>query len=100
MTTSGLPLLGGRTVTVTVSNPGPGAAESWEVVMTVGDQSVTNVSGAAYQAEGSRAIFTPLAGALAAGADTTFSFDIPAPVLGLLGAGDPTDCTIDGRACD
>jgi uncharacterized protein YndB with AHSA1/START domain len=99
MSTSGLPLVGGRAVTVTVSNPGPGSAGGWEVVMDVGDQDVTNVTGAAYQPDGSLAVFTPLDAELAAGVSTEFSFDVTAPVLGLLGASDPTGCTIDGAPC-
>jgi uncharacterized protein YndB with AHSA1/START domain len=99
MSTSGLPLVGGRAVTVTVSNPGPGSADGWQVVMNVDDQNVTNVTGAAYQPDGSLAVFTPLDAELAAGASTEFSFDVTAPVLGLLGANDPTDCTIDGQPC-
>jgi hypothetical protein len=47
------------------------------------------------------AIFTPLAaGELAAGGTVEFSFEVTAPVLGMLGASDPTDCRIDGRPCD
>jgi uncharacterized protein YndB with AHSA1/START domain len=99
MSTSGLPLVGGRAVTVTVSNPGPGSADGWEVVMDVGDQDVTNITGAAHQPDGSRAVFTPLDAELAAGASTGFSFDVTAPVLGLVGGSDPTDCTIDGAPC-
>jgi uncharacterized protein YndB with AHSA1/START domain len=99
LSTSGLPLVGGRAVTVTVSNPGPGSADGWEVVMDVGDQDVTGVTGAAYQRDGALAAFTPLGAELAAGASTEFSFDVTAPMLGLLGASDPTDCTIDGASC-
>ncbi|MPZ28758.1 MAG: hypothetical protein GEV12_20765 [Micromonosporaceae bacterium] len=100
LTTSGSSVLGGRTVSVTVSNPGPGAATGWVVAMNVGDQSVTDVSGAAYQRDGQEAIFTPLAAELPAGESTGFSFHLTAPVLGLLGGGDPTDCTVDGQPCD
>jgi hypothetical protein len=102
MTTSNRLLgLQGRAVSVTVSNPGPGEAAGWEVTMDVGDQSVTNVSGAAHTQDGSLAIFTPVDGALAAGETTTFTFDIPGGgALGLGGAEDPTGCTIDGHPCD
>jgi uncharacterized protein YndB with AHSA1/START domain len=88
--------LGGRAVTVTVSNPGPGNTTDWEVAMDVGDQEVTNVSGADFEQDGSQVIFTPADAELVAGASTQFSFDLP----GLLGASDPTDCTINGRPCD
>jgi uncharacterized protein YndB with AHSA1/START domain len=87
--------LGGRAVTVTVSNPGPADADGWEVAMDVGDQDVTNVSGADYARDGSQALFTPLEAELPAGTSTQFSFDLP----GLLGASDPTGCTIDGQPC-
>jgi uncharacterized protein YndB with AHSA1/START domain len=101
LTTSGLPLVGGRTVAVSVANPGPGPAEWWEVTMDVGDQTVSEVAGAGYARDGSVATFTPqAAGGLAAGDSTGFSFDLTAPTLGLLGASDPTDCMIDGRPCD
>jgi hypothetical protein len=101
MTTSGLPLVLGRAATVTVSNPGPGSATGWVVTADVADQAVSNVSGAAYHRDGSVAIFTPLAaGELAAGGTVEFSFEVTAPVLGMLGASDPTDCRIDGRPCE
>jgi uncharacterized protein YndB with AHSA1/START domain len=87
--------LGGRAVSVTVSNPGPGTAAGWQVTMDVGNQELSNVSGAQYERDGSLAIFTPVDGELAAGADTWFGFDL----VSLLGARDPTGCTIDGRAC-
>lgn len=87
--------LGGRAVTVTVSNPGPGSVSGWEVAMDVGDQNVTKVSGADYERDGSQAIFTPAGAELAAGTSTQFSFELP----GLLGASDPTGCTIDGNPC-
>jgi uncharacterized protein YndB with AHSA1/START domain len=87
--------LGGRAVTVTVSNPGPGSAPDWEVAMDVGGREVTNVSGAGYQRDGAQALFTPVDAELAAGTSTEFSFELP----GLLGAGDPTGCTINGNPC-
>lgn len=100
VSTAGLPLLGGRSVRVTVANGGPVAVEQWEVAMSVGDQTVTNVTDAWYQRDGSQAIFTPAGGELAAGESGEFEFHLRAPVLGLLGASDPTGCTIDGRPCD
>lgn len=90
--------LGGSTVSATVSNPGPVDVDTWEVTMDVGDQDVTNVSGAEHVRDGSRVTFTPSSG-LAAGESTTFSFHIPGGLLGLGGADDPTDCTIDGLPC-
>lgn len=67
--------------------------------MDVGDQTVTDVSGARYDRDGTTAIFTPLEPEFAAGSSTGFSFNLTAPVLGLLGASDPTGCQIDGRPC-
>lgn len=99
MQTSGLPLLGGRSVTITVSNPGPGPATTWEVVVDVGSQDVTNVTGASYVRDGSLAIFRAIE-ELPAQADAVINFTIPAPLLGLLGAQDPTSCTINGQPCD
>lgn len=100
MTTSGRLLgLSGRSVTVTISNPGPGYAETWVVTMDVGDQQVTGVSGADHTQDGSIVTFTPSDGGLAAGESTQFRFDLPGPLLGLGGASDPTDCMIDGRPC-
>jgi Cellulose binding domain len=86
--------LGGVAVSVTVANPGPGSAASWEIAVDVGDQDVTNVLGADYVREGSQAIFTPVDAELAAGASIQFSFDLP----GVLASG-PTACTIDGNPC-
>jgi uncharacterized protein YndB with AHSA1/START domain len=96
-TTSGGVLgVGSRSVTVTVSNPGPGGATGWEVAMDVGDQDVSNVSGANHRQDGSLAIFTAPAPGPAAGQRATFSYEVG----GLLGADDPSSCTIDGRPCD
>lgn len=99
MTTAGLPLLGGRSVRVTVANPGPGDAYGWELVVLVGDQTVTNVTGASYERVGDRVTFTPWEPELPAGAWVEVGFEVQAPVIGLLGASDPTGCTIDGRPC-
>lgn len=96
-TTSGGVLgVGSRSVSVTVSNPGPGDATGWEVAMDVGDQDVANVSGANHRQEGSLAIFTAPEPGPAAGASVTFSYEVG----GLLGANDPSSCTIDGQPCD
>jgi uncharacterized protein YndB with AHSA1/START domain len=94
-TTGGLPV-GSRSVTVTVSNPGPGDATGWEVAMDVGDQDVSDVSGANYRQDGSLAIFTEPEPGPSAGASVTFSYEVG----GLVGAEDPGSCTIDGRPCD
>ncbi|MGH3679857.1 MAG: hypothetical protein ACRDT2_06320, partial [Natronosporangium sp.] len=100
LVTSGLPALGGRAVAVTVTNPGPGAATGWVVSRDVGDQAVTDVSGAAHQQDGTNATFTPLAAELPAGQHLVFSFHLTAPMLGLLGGADPTGCTVDGQPCE
>lgn len=84
-------------VSVTVSNPGPGDAADWEVVVTVpSGQSVREVSGAAHHRAGTQVSFTPLPdrGALAAGEELTFQFRLPG-----LFASPPSGCTIDGRPC-
>ncbi|QSB15639.1 SRPBCC domain-containing protein [Natronosporangium hydrolyticum] len=97
MSTAGLPLLGGRAVAVTVNNSGSSAAE-WTVTMQVGVQDVVNITGAEYARVGDEAIFTAPAG-LGPGESQVFEFHLRAPVLGLIGARDPTGCQIDGQAC-
>lgn len=89
--------LGGRCVTVTVHNPGPADAATWQVTMDVGNQRVTGVAGAAYTRHGSTVTFTPASGGLAAGASVRFRFQIPGGLLGLGSASDPTGCMIDGQ---
>lgn len=41
----------------------------------------------------------PVSAEAAAGATSQFSFQLIAPVLGLAGASEPTDCRIDGQPC-
>lgn len=96
---TGLPLVGGRSVRVTVANQGPGPAQEWEVVMSVSSQDVTNVTGVDYVHSDEQVTFTPSGGELGAGATTEFTFHLHAPVLGLLGASDPASCTINGQPC-
>jgi uncharacterized protein YndB with AHSA1/START domain len=98
LTSTGLPLLGGRQVTVSVANPGPTEVEDWEVVLDVGKQAVVDVTGANYRREGNRVYLIP-SEPLAAGEEQRVQFRIVAPVLGLLGATDPLTCTINGRPC-
>lgn len=98
LTSTGLPLLGGRQVTVSVANPGPTEVEDWEVVLDVGKQEVVDVTGANYRREGNRVYLIP-SEPLAAGEEQRVQFRIVAPVLGLLGATDPLTCTINGRPC-
>lgn len=88
----------GRSVRVTVSNPGPGDASGWEVVVTVpANQEVSDVSGATHHREGDQVIFTPPPGAesLPAGEAVSFSFRLPGAF-----PPQPSGCTIDGRPCD
>lgn len=98
LTSTGLPLLGGRSVTVRVSNPGPVPVETWEVTMDVGNQPVVDVTGAQYRRDGSRVILTPIR-PLGPGEIQEIRFRLQAPLLGLLGASNPSACTIDGRPC-
>lgn len=91
--------LSGITVSVTITNPGASEVSEWEVSMDVGDQSVTQVTGADVERSGSRAYFTPAGDDIPAGGSLTFSFDIPGPLLGLGSAKEPVDCTIDDQPC-
>lgn len=87
----------GRSVSVTVSNPGPGEASGWEVTVIVpANQSISDVSGAVHEREGDQVVFTPVPGSepLAPGEAVSFSFRLPGAF-----ASSPSGCTIDGRPC-
>lgn len=100
MAISGPELLGLRLLrviaTITVSNPGPGTAPTWEVVVDVDGQPVSDVVGAVPEPAGSHVIFTLRPdGRLPPGAVSQLSFEIQG-----LAPRSPTGCTIDGHPCE
>ncbi|MFF5233899.1 SRPBCC domain-containing protein [Dactylosporangium sp. NPDC000521] len=86
-------------VTVTITNPGPGASTGWTVavVLPLLDLTVRNVDGAVMTRTGLKVIFTPVDSTrtIAAGGTATLRFEVQG--LGVRNA--PLNCTIDGRPC-
>lgn len=82
---------------VHIANPGPQGADGWTVVITLPSSATfEGATGAVVAQNGNRLTFRPTAATrtIAGGSAVDVTFDVG----GLL-AGQPTGCSIDGRAC-
>ncbi|MEV6924063.1 SRPBCC domain-containing protein [Dactylosporangium sp. NPDC051485] len=86
-------------VTLTITNPGPAAADDWTVaiVLPLLDLNVRNVDGAVMSRSGLRVIFTPVDATrtIAPSASAAFRFE----VAGLGVRNGPFTCQINGHPC-
>jgi endoglucanase len=88
--------IGGYQGEVTISNPGQVASGAWTVAITLPllGLTVNGAQGADYRQSGRITTFTPTAttGAISPGSSVRFAFSVN-------GVGQPTGCSVDGRAC-
>ncbi|MFY1690181.1 cellulose binding domain-containing protein [Plantactinospora sp. WMMB782] len=87
------------TASVTITNPGPGTASGWRLVITLPrtTQSVAAVEGAEASRDGATWTFVPTGATSRVPARG--SVQVRFRVDGALIDGEPTACTIDNRAC-